>query len=158
MKYGILDRFFYKPLYIVTLVMVLVAYIYAEYQQYFYLAALLGAFVYLVSVGLSRLHRPIEFKFINVRSQPVEDPLEKMYTLLQSQYNCRFTRGKKLVGRIEYGRGNVFWVQFIISNTISGLTAQVHCNSPIPENWWRFYGTKSELERVAMSVGYRAKA
>ena len=109
-------------------------------------------------VGLNRFHRPIEFRFINVRTQPVEDPLDKMCTLLKSQYGCRFTRAKKLVGRIEYGRGNVIWVQFIISNTKSGLTAQVHCNSPIPENWWRLYNTKAELERVAMSVGYRVKA
>ncbi|WP_339075306.1 hypothetical protein [Teredinibacter turnerae] len=157
MKYGILDKYFYKPFWIVGVLSIVVPIAYVEGFLWILWASLVAGSLYVVVILLPVFHRPKKLALNNFRKIKVENPIKSASRLLGSEF--RITEGYNVMhGLKAYGLAGAFRTEFKVSNDKGCILVTISTNSPVPENILQITKAINSIEEAFMSVGYARRA
>lgn len=153
MKHCILDRLFYKPLWIVSVLFIVMSTAFVKGFPWSYWASFVAGGFYVVVVLLPVFHYPKKFTLKNIRKSRVENPLKTASSLLGSEF--RISESYNAINGIKtYGRAGVFRTEFKISNNKDSVLITINTNSPFPLNILEISESVNSIEQAFRSVGY----
>ncbi|WP_028877004.1 hypothetical protein [Teredinibacter turnerae] len=157
MRYGILDKYLYKPFWIVGVLSIVVPIANVEGFLWSLWAYLVAGSLYVLVILLPVFHRPKKLVLNNIREIKVENPIKSASRLLGSEF--RITEGYNVMyGAKTYGLAGAFRTEFNLSNDKGCILVTISTNSPVPENILQIKKAMNSIEEVFMSVGYARRA
>lgn len=156
MKYGVLDKYFCKPFWLVGMLSIALPIFYVEKFKWSLWLCIVVFSIYALIILAPFFHRPKASEYQNIRHNKAQSILPSVSNLLGSEFTV-YTKGNVVFGIKTYGLGGAFRTEFELTKTGNSISLLVNTNAPVPENWTQVARAEKAVSLALRSVGYVEK-